>query len=101
MTAPQRNRDRATALAAQLHNLKPRYGDRARSGPYWLNGMVSLVAQLNATGDSAAFLAGEKDAALEVDVNAQVNSWIACAAPAAHSTAPIDRHAAGSSTRRP
>ena len=63
--------------------------------------MVSLVAQLNATGDSAAFLAGEKDAALEVDVNAQVNSWIACAAPAAHSTAPIDRHAAGSSTRRP
>jgi hypothetical protein len=37
------------------------------AGPYWLNGMVSLVAQLNATGDIRL---------VNVDVNAQVNFWI-------------------------
>ena len=36
-------------------------------GPYWLNGMVPLAAQLNATGDADS---------LDVDINKQVNHWI-------------------------
>lgn len=37
-------------------------------GPYWLNGMVPLAAHLNATGDIGS---------LDVDVNEQVNYWVA------------------------
>ena len=36
-------------------------------GPYWLNGVVPLTAQLNASGDTSA---------LDTDLNEQVNSWI-------------------------
>lgn len=36
-------------------------------GPYWLNGMVPLAAQLNASGDITK---------LDIDLNAQVNHWI-------------------------
>lgn len=38
-------------------------------GPYWLNGMVPLNAQLNNTGDAGS-------SAVHVDLTDQVNSWI-------------------------
>lgn len=41
---------------------------RHERGPYWLNGMVPLAAQLNATGDADK---------LDVDINKQVNHWVA------------------------
>lgn len=39
-------------------------------GPYWLNGVVPLSAQLNASGDAT------KPGGLESDLNAQVTKWI-------------------------
>jgi hypothetical protein len=39
-------------------------------GPYWLNGVVPLSAQLNASGDATT------PGALVSDLNAQVNKWV-------------------------